>query len=226
MSPPFTYAIGDIHGCHDLLLALLQGIDDHAAGQPYRLVFLGDYIDRGPDSAGVLATVRRLQESSPDTVVCLMGNHEALMLEAAADPSRAQLWLRNGGDAALASFSINNVSELPSDIVDWVRQLPTSYEDEHRYYVHAGVNPARPLSDQTDHDRLWIRKPFLEAEHDFGKHIVHGHTPLRTPSPDERLYRTNLDTAAVYGGALTAGVFTPAQTRAVAYLRVLATEGA
>jgi serine/threonine protein phosphatase 1 len=222
VSPPLTYAIGDIHGCHDLLLTLLQGIEGHAAGQPYRLVFLGDYIDRGPDSAGVLATVRRLQEGSPESVVCLMGNHEALMLEAATDPSRAQLWLRNGGDAALASFGINNVSELPSDIVEWVRQLPAFYEDEHHYYVHAGVNPARALSDQTNHDRFWIREAFLEAEHDFGKHIVHGHTPLQTASPDERLYRTNLDTAAVYGGALTAGVFTPKQTRAVAYLRVLA----
>lgn len=114
------------------------------------------------------------------------------------------------------------MGELPPDLIDWLGQLPTFYEDEHRYYVHAGVHPLRSLADQNDQDRLWIREPFLEMEHDFGKHIVHGHTPLRTLSPDERPYRTNLDTAAVYGGALTAGVFTSGQTHAVAFLRVLA----
>jgi serine/threonine protein phosphatase 1 len=114
----------------------------------------------------------------------------------------------------------------PPDLIDWLGQLPTFYEDEHRYYVHAGVHPLRSLADQNDQDRLWIREPFPETEHDFGKHIVHGHTPLRTDSPDERPYRTNLDTAAVYGGALTAGVFTSGQTHAVAYLRVLATQDA
>ena len=93
MRPALTYAIGDIHGCHDLLLALLQGVEDHAASQPYRLVFLGDYIDRGPDSAGVLAMVRQRQEASPDAVVCLMGNHEALLLQAAADLSHVPAWL-------------------------------------------------------------------------------------------------------------------------------------
>jgi serine/threonine protein phosphatase 1 len=222
MCPALTYAIGDIHGCHDLLLAMLQGIEDHAAGQPYRLVFLGDYIDRGPNSAGVLATVRQRQEASPDTVVCLMGDHEALLLQAAADPSYVPAWLWNGGDAALASFGAKEVGELPPDLIDWLGQLPTFYEDEHGYYVHAGVSPLRSLDDQHDEDRLWIREAFLEMEHDFGKHIVHGHTPLRTDSPDERPYRTNRDTAAVYGGALTAGVFTSGQTHAVAFLRVLA----
>ena len=82
MSVSLTYAVGDIHGCHDLLTALLDGVRGHAAGRPYRLVFLGDYIDRGPDSAAVVATVRALQAQSPETVTCLMGNHEIMLLAA------------------------------------------------------------------------------------------------------------------------------------------------
>jgi len=217
-----TYAVGDIHGCHELLLALLDGIEDHAAGRLYTLVFLGDYIDRGPESAGVLQTVRQLQERSPERVICLKGNHEALMIEAAADPDRAPLWLYNGGDAALASFGVSRVGDLPADVLRWVGSLPTFYEDGRRYYVHAGVTPARPLADKDDHDRVWIRQPFLDVDHDFGKHVVHGHTPQLSAVPDERPNRTNLDTAAVYGGALTAGVFTAERDHAIRYLRVRA----
>jgi serine/threonine protein phosphatase 1 len=217
-----TYAIGDVHGCHHLLLKLLQGIARHAAGRPHRLVFLGDYIDRGPDSAAVVATVRELEERSPATVTCLMGNHEAMMLTAAADPSAVPWWLANGGYATLRSFGAANVGELPAEVLDWASRLPTSWEDDRRCFVHAGLDPRRPLADQDDFDRLWIREPFLSADHDFGKHVVHGHTPLATASPDERRHRTNLDTAAVFGGALTAGVFASRRDQAEEYLRVLA----
>jgi serine/threonine protein phosphatase 1 len=157
-----------------------------------------------------------------DAVVCLKGNHEDLMVLAADDPYRAHNWLYNGGDTTLRSFGVRRVGELPRDVIEWARDLPTIYEDERRYYVHAGLDPQRPLSEQTDHDRVWIRRPFVDVDQDFGKHVVHGHTPQRDGTPDERPYRTNLDTAAVYGGALTAGVFTDAQDRAVAYLRVRA----
>ena len=226
MRSDLTYAIGDIHGCHELFMALLQGIEEHAAGQTYRLVLLGDYVDRGPDSASVLNTIRELQARFPENLVCLMGNHEAMMLEAVEGQNGSDQWLWNGGDATLASFGVSSAQDLPRDLIAWVRQLPTFYEDERRYYVHAGVHPMRSLADQNDQDRLWIREPFLEVEHDFGKHIVHGHTPLRTPSPDERRFRTNLDTAAVFGGALTAGAFTADQDHALVNLRVLANEGA
>src|SRR5690349_17279714 len=103
MSVSLTYAIGDIHGCHDLLIALLDGVRRHAGGRPYRLVFLGDYIDRGRDSAAVVDTVRELQAQSPDTVTCLMGNHEMMLLSAERDPSLTEWWLGNGGEATLAS---------------------------------------------------------------------------------------------------------------------------
>jgi serine/threonine protein phosphatase 1 len=216
----FTYVIGDIHGCHGLLLVLLQGIRDHAAGRPHRLVFLGDYIDRGSESCAVVNTVRRLQVQSPEKVTCLMGNHEEMLLIAAQDRDALPWWLENGGGTTLASFGVEDAADLPLEVLEWMDELPTFCEDARRYYVHAGVNPAFPLDDQTDEDRLWIREPFLDSELDFGKHIVHGHTPLLTTTPDERQHRTNLDTAAVFGGALTAGVFTDEQDHAVAYLQV------
>ena len=222
MSVSLTYAIGDIHGCHDLLTALLDGVRGHAAGRPYRLVFLGDYIDRGRDSAAVIATVRDLQAQSPETVTCLMGNHEMMLLAAARDRSLTGWWLGNGGGATLASFGATSLDHLPSDVLQWLEALPTHHEDARRIYVHAGLNPDRSRHAQTDHDRLWIREPFLTADHDFGKHVVHGHTPVRAAVPEVRAHRTNLDTGAVFGGALTAGAFTDEQDQALAFLRVQA----
>jgi serine/threonine protein phosphatase 1 len=221
----FTFAIGDVHGCLDLLQALLLRIEAYADGRAYKLVFLGDYIDRGPDSAGVIQTVRDLQAKAPGEVIALKGNHEALMLDAVAHPDQedlVDLWLFNGGDAALQSFGISDVSGVPDDVIAWARQLPVSYEDGLRYFVHAGVDPRRTLHEQEEHTQLWIRRRFHESDHDFGKHIVHGHTPTDTGRPDERSNRTNLDTGAVRGGALTAGVFTKDQAKAVTYLQVRA----
>ncbi len=139
MRVALTYAIGDIHGCDDLLVRLLAQIARHASDRPYRLVFLGDYIDRGPDSASVIDTVRDLQDRWPDRVTCLMGNHEAMLLEVLADPSKILWWLQNGGDAALASFGARDLHGIPADVVAWLRSLPTVHEDERRFYVHAGL---------------------------------------------------------------------------------------
>ncbi|MFC4172052.1 metallophosphoesterase family protein [Microvirga sp. GCM10011540] len=213
-----TYAIGDIHGRHDLLQRLLGKIREHAEGRPHRLVFLGDYIDRGPDSAAVIATVRALQGGSPDRVICLMGNHEDMLLKAIGDPTGTFWWVRNGGDAALASFGVRSPAAIPGDLLEWIGSLPTSFEDEKHYYVHAGLRPGRPFERQSDEDRLWIREPFLEVNYDFGKHVVHGHTPLVTDRPDIRRYRTNLDTGAVFRGVLTAGVFTAEQGPPIGHL--------
>jgi serine/threonine protein phosphatase 1 len=215
-----TYAIGDVHGCHDQLTHLLAKIRHHSGGRPYRLVFLGDYIDRGPDSAAVIETVRRLHDRASDQVICLKGNHEAMLLEVLAEPQKVPWWIQNGGDAALASFQVKDPSEIPTDVVRWIAGLPTVHEDARRFYVHAGFRPGAPVHDSDEQTRLWIREPFLSADYDFGKHVVHGHTPLRTALPDERRHRTNLDTAAVFGGVLTAGVFSQDQDRALEYLQV------
>ena len=221
-SAGLTYAIGDIHGCADALARLLARIDTHRAGAPRRLVFLGDYIDRGPDSAGVVATLRALQAAEPDAVTCLMGNHESLMLSAYRDGFGAAPWVENGGVATLQSFGTPDPQALPRDVLAWMSALPTAWADARRYYVHAGFRPGRPGIDPDIETRLWIREPFLSADYDFGRHVVHGHTPQRSGRPDLRAHRTNLDTACVYGATLTAGVFTDAQNAPVETLQVSA----
>jgi serine/threonine protein phosphatase 1 len=217
-----TYAIGDIHGCADLLDALLARIEAHAAGEPYRLVFLGDYIDRGPDSARVLQTVSRLHWSDPGRVACLMGNHEAMLLSALTTPGADALWLRNGGAETLASFGVDEAAAIPGDVLDWIEGLQTVHADARRWFVHAGFRPGSDPETAEVQDRLWIREPFLAEDHDFGRHVVHGHTPQTGGNPEVRPFRTNLDTGAVYGGALTAGVFSDAQGPALRFLQVRA----
>lgn len=218
-----TYAIGDVHGRLDLLIELLGRIEADAGGMAARLVFLGDYIDRGPDSAGVIARVRELQAASPDQVVCLKGNHEDLLLKALHDPALFENWLMNGADATLDSFGVGRTADLPRAVTDWIETCPTSFEDARHVYVHAGLHPARERTRQRDHDRLWIRDAFLEGEHDFGKYVVHGHTPQRSGWPDLRRFRVNLDTAAVYGGRLTAGVFSDETDPPIAFLHAPST---
>jgi serine/threonine protein phosphatase 1 len=221
MDERLTYAIGDIHGRLDLLMDLLSQIITHANGRSCKLVFLGDYIDRGPDSAGVLALVRRFQQHWPESVICLKGNHEAMLLEVVTEPAVTSWWLGNGGDTTLASFGVPHPGDLPADVLSWIAGLPTLYEDEHRYFVHAGLHPDLSLSEQDDQTKLWIRDEFLLVDHDFGKHVVHGHTPSQAGGPEVRSYRTNLDTGAVFGGPLTAGVFTDERGPAIAFLRSL-----
>lgn len=215
-----TYAIGDIHGCADLLDALLDAIEAHAAGRARRLVFLGDYIDRGPDSARVVETLRKLQWREPENVVCLMGNHEEMLVNSLWEHGALELWLSNGGIQTLESFGVDGYEHLPGDVLDWIEELPTLHEDALRWYVHAGFRPNVDAPDPSVEARLWIREPFLSENHDYGRHVVHGHTPRRDARPDVRAYRTNLDTGAVFGGALTAAVFTAEQATAVEFLQI------
>lgn len=217
-----TYAIGDVHGCHGMLEALLARVEGDAAGRPHRLVFLGDYIDRGPDSAGVLSRLRRMQAAAPGRVVCLKGNHEDLMLGAISQPARLALWLHNGGGTTLASLGCPDLRDVPDDLIGWLSACPTWFRDERRIFVHAGLRPGRDAAEQSDHDRLWIREPFLTADYDFGAFVVHGHTPQLGGTPDIRPQRVNLDTGAVYGGRLTAGIFTDDQAGPTGFLQVSA----
>jgi serine/threonine protein phosphatase 1 len=205
------YAVGDIHGHQGLLLRLLEAIATDARDRPYTLVFLGDYIDKGPDSAGVIDTLMRLQSHHGRSVVCLKGNHDCLMAEAVADERADAKWLAMGGGAVLAQYGVSRAADLPAAVLAWVDSLPTYHEDETRYFVHAGADPASPLSVQADVIRMSMRGTFIEQDHDFGKHIVHGHTPQLCGLPDLRRYRTNLDTGVVSTGRLTAAVFEPGQ---------------
>ncbi|MFH6784686.1 MULTISPECIES: metallophosphoesterase family protein [Methylobacterium] len=201
-----TYAIGDIHGRTDLLDRLLARIETHRAGRARRLVFLGDAVDRGPDSAGAVVRLRTLQGREPEAVTCLMGNHEAMLLDAAAG-SNLDLWELNGGGTTLASFGVAHPRDLPRDVVAWLAALPTLHGDARRWYVHGGLDPVLGAEGSARETRLWMREPFLSSGHDFGRHVVHGHTPTRDGRPELETFRTNLDTGAVFGGPLSAGVF-------------------
>jgi serine/threonine protein phosphatase 1 len=215
-----TYAIGDIHGCADLLLALLDAIRAaHPALHGCKLVFLGDLVDRGPDSAKTVAIVRALQAlTPPGAVACLRGNHEQMMIDWFR--SGDDLWLVNGGLATIDSFGLAQGNDTPfADAVAWMEALPTWREDVAHIYVHAGLRPRRSVSAQSDHDRLWIREGFLDVDYDFGKHVLHGHTP-RLDGPERRIFRTNIDTGAVYGGALTAAILGETSPAPLGFLNV------
>jgi serine/threonine protein phosphatase 1 len=218
-SMAMTYAIGDIHGSLTKLKTLIDRCEAHAAGRPMSFVFLGDYIDRGPNAAGVIDLVIELQFKLRERCIALMGNHEAMALDVIDGNSPAEIWLSQGGLQTLRSYGVVRPQELPRQHVDWLRGLRLTYDDGRRFYVHAGVDPSRPLDAQDREDLIWMREPFLSHDGDYGRLIVHGHTPVIDGRPDLHRNRLNLDTGAVYGGPLTAAVFDPAQTEPIGFLQ-------
>ena len=218
---PLLYAIGDIHGMLPKLRRLIAQCEAHADGREASFVFLGDYIDRGPQSAGVVRFVIDLQSRLGDRVVALTGNHEIMAVGAFDGRVPEDYWLSQGGSETLRSYQIKRAYELPQDHVDWLRALPLSHDDGRRFFVHAGIDPAKPLDAQDGNDLIWIREPFLSDRRDHGRLIVHGHTPLETETPDLRANRLNLDTAAVFGGPLTAAVFTDQEVAPLAFLQAI-----
>jgi serine/threonine protein phosphatase 1 len=214
---PRTYAVGDVHGRLDLLRAAVDAIAKHVGERPFRVVFLGDYVDRGPDSRGVVDFLIDLQRRWP--VICLKGNHEALMIQAVKDPGgrRLERWLEYGGEQTLQSYGLKGGADLaagvPAEHIRWMSGLPRTTGDGHRIYVHAGLMPGTPAHRQKDETCLWIRERFLQARPgDFEAHVVHGHTPVWEGKPDpaepELLeHRTNLDTGAFATGVLSVAVF-------------------
>ncbi len=202
-----AYAIGDVHGCLDQLQQLIGFCEEDAGPDKSTFIFLGDYIDRGPDSRGVIDLLMDLQKWSPDEVICLKGNHEDLLLASLEGEDAEQHWIANGADATLRSYRAFRAADLPTSHIDWIRSLSLSHDDGQRFFVHAGVHPDRPLDQQRSRDLLGIREPFLSSCKDFGRFIVHGHTPVKSGRPDLHPNRLNLDTGAVYGRPLSAAVF-------------------
>lgn len=208
---PLTYAVGDIHGSLDKLGRLMLQCEQDADGQLVTFVFLGDYIDRGPHSSGVVAYLMEMQRRFGERVVALKGNHEAMAVGVIDGEAPLRMWFVGGGEATLESYGGVPPNDLPQDHVDWMRSLRLSYDDGRRFFAHAGVDPQQPLAAQAESVLLWIREPFLSHTGDFGRLIVHGHTPQMTGAPDLRSNRLNIDTAAVFGGPLTAAVFDDTQ---------------
>lgn len=196
LTPARLLAIGDIHGCRrslaDLLGRVAPTADDH-------LVFLGDFIDRGPDSAGVIDDLLELRARFPGTDF-LRGNHEQMLLDvlAGGDPST---FLFNGGDKTIASYRARNAWPPPAEHQEFFNQLPACLVTERFIFVHAGLRPGLPLQGQHSDDLLWIRHEFLDSDYAWGKPIVFGHTPREEPLLTES--RIGLDTGCVYGGRLT-----------------------
>ncbi|MDR2198674.1 MAG: serine/threonine protein phosphatase [Deltaproteobacteria bacterium] len=191
------FAVGDIHGCSSKLESLLEKIDWRPEDQE-ELIFLGDYIDRGPDSFGVVERVISVKNAHPDLVTTLKGNHEQMFINfiTGVEP----LSLRdNGVSHTMRSYDRNG--PFPPEHFKFLLDLELYHETEDFIFVHAGLRPGVSLARQSEADCLWIRTDFLNSPYDFGKTVVFGHTPFREPflAPG----RAGLDTGAVFGGALT-----------------------
>ncbi len=213
------YAIGDIHGCAEELDMLLDMIAEDA-GDPSNaeLVFLGDYVDRGPDSKGVLDRLIMLQKKRAESVF-LKGNHEAIMLDFLSDPEDMYHWLDWGGEETLQSYGISQIlgrppeelaaelkTKMPAAHKSFLNSLSLTHAQGDYLFVHAGVRPGVDLADQQEEDLLWIRKRFHNASPkerpDFV--VVHGHQPMKRPL--DAGWRIAVDTGACWSGQLTAVV--------------------
>ena len=199
-----TFVIPDIHGRLDLLDAGLAEIAARSKSKRDTIVTIGDYVDKGPASKGV---IERLMPGLGDrfALVALKGNHDAMMVDALRGDSKMAAWLAKGGDTALVSYG-GHTADVPQSHIDWLAQLQLLHADTHRLYVHAGVDPGVSLDRQSEETLLWKRYPKGYSESFGNLHVVHGHDN----DPDGPLLyagRTNLDTLAWKTGRLTIGVF-------------------
>ena len=196
-----TYVIGDIHGCYQSLVNLLDLIGDTGG----TLIFLGDYIDRGPDSKKVISLLVKLKKELP-RVVTLLGNHELMFLRYLNGLDQ-KLFLRSGGQYTLESYGVDPLLGnmihrcIPDDHLAFFNSLLLNWEDEKNIYVHAGLQPGLHLSLQTEEWCLWAQDEFIYSTYDFGKRVVFGHTIFKEPFVQPE--KVGIDTGAVYGGNLT-----------------------
>ncbi|MBI3002212.1 MAG: serine/threonine protein phosphatase [candidate division NC10 bacterium] len=186
-----VYVIGDIHGC---LTPLLRLLDKVAPGAADELVFIGDYIDRGPQSREVVELVRGL----PGRITFLVGNHEKMLLDY-LEGTQQSLYLLNGGEETLRSYGDPPV--IPEAHLTFFKSLRPYYDTPDFLFVHAGIRPLVPLARQTLDDLVWIRHEFFQFIGRFEKPVIFGHTPMREVLMRED--RIGIDTGCVYGGKLT-----------------------
>lgn len=212
-----VYAIGDVHGCNGLLGTAHGKIVEDLRARPvsdYRIVHVGDYVDRGPDSAGVVERLMKLSADNPK-IVCLKGNHEAMMLEFLDDP-RAKGFLNNGGLDTTRSYGVklpwpNSLDAaavraefaqvVSRDHLAFIQGLKLSFRFGDYFFCHAGIRPQVALNKQREDDLLWIRYDFLDDRREHEAVIIHGHTPRE--EPEVKPNRINIDTGAFATGRLT-----------------------
>ena len=203
-----VFAVGDIHGCFDKLVLLMGKIDIDFKKDT--LVFIGDYIDRGPKSKEVVDYLMDLARGK-DSVIFLKGNHE-YMLQGYLDGTDTMFFLANGGEATIRSYLQSGlrdeVEPIPSDHLDFFDSLRLYYETADYIFVHAGLKAQVPLEKQNEWDMLWIREEFIYSDFDFGRQVVFGHTAFQKPLVLAN--KIGIDTGAVYGNKLTC-VELPAQ---------------
>ena len=198
-----TYVIGDIHGCYEALMALLAKISPDPAKDA--LVFLGDYIDRGPDSQKVITELLQLQHKYSN-FVALKGNHEQMFLDFLAGRDQ-DFYLMMGGGATLESYGLKKdwspeyKNAIPPDHLIFINELFSYWEDGDYIYTHAGLQPGIHVSQQTPDWLFWAREKFVDSDYDFGKRVIFGHTPFATPKIEAN--KIGIDTGAVFGGQLT-----------------------
>jgi len=218
--PPDTriYAVGDIHGQTELLEKTLQAIEQDAknfTGDRIIQIFLGDYIDRGIHSREVIDLLTQTPPKGHERI-CLLGNHEATLLEFIRTPETIRKWSNFGGFTTLASYGLaipktlssENVEQLhydfmqvfPKEHQDFLEKLYPSYTVGDYFFVHAGINPYLPFEEQSSEDLIWIRDDFTDFEDYHSKYIIHGHTPVNTL--DIRRNRANLDLSETFGEQL------------------------
>jgi serine/threonine protein phosphatase 1 len=205
-----TYAVPDLHGRYDLLRAAIDKIAHDSQGHLASVVTLGDYVDRGPNSRQIIELLINWP-SSELKLVALKGNHEAMMWECCKNLSEMSWWMGNGGDQTVLSYcqsaaGLDDVSCIPAAHLDWIASLPLMHVDQHRIYVHAGVDPAVALHQQSEQTLLWKRYPKMFAKGFGSRHVVHGHD-ANSDGPIVTKGRTNLDTLAWKTGRLIVGVF-------------------
>ena len=219
-----VYVIGDVHGRHDLLEQLMEMIETDRREQMAQTVFVGDLIDRGPDSQRVLHTVRNMTLAQ-DKYICLMGNHERMMLDFLADPiSLGPRWIRNGGRETLASFGIDLDIEaiqtqtlvdssrrlktlIGAELLDWIAELPLFWKNETLVVVHAALDQNRRLDQQVVDTMLWGNSTLNRTPRTDGVWVAHGHTVVDPPYIGEG--RISVDTGAYFTGRLTAAAIDP-----------------
>ena len=201
-----TIVIGDVHGCYNELKDLFMSLVENGEynKDTDKIVFLGDYIDRGDDSRLVIQFIRNIQKTH-NNVIALMGNHEDMLLN--YYDGYDNNWLYNGYSDTFASYT--GYSKEFDDDVEWMRTLPLYHEDEHFIYVHAGIDVDRNMDEQDKYTMLWIREEFIYNPKKYNKPVIFGHTPTMNLNGDNVPTYTfanhiALDTGCVYGGALSA----------------------